>query len=101
MASSIPLILSRDPELVEGSRVEGRSYRSSRREDAMDLTELATLRQSIGRTQTASDVLTPVPATLLAATIDRDDPPYKAGDELPPNWHRLYFLTAVRPAEVG
>jgi len=67
----------------------------------MDLTELAALRQYIGRTQTASDMLTPVPPTLLAATIDRDDPPYKAGDELPPNWHRLYFLTAVRPGEVG
>jgi 3-methylfumaryl-CoA hydratase len=67
----------------------------------MDLTELASLRQYIGRTQTVSDVLTPVPPTLLAATIDRDDPPYKAGDELPPNWHRLYFLTAVRPAEIG
>ncbi len=67
----------------------------------MDLTELAALRQYVGRTQSASDVLTPVPPTLLAATIDRDDPPYKAGDELPPNWHRLYFLTAVRPGEVG
>jgi 3-methylfumaryl-CoA hydratase len=67
----------------------------------MDLTELAALRQAIGRTDTVSDVLTPVPATLLGATIDRDDPPYKAGDELPPNWHRLYFLTAARPGEVG
>jgi 3-methylfumaryl-CoA hydratase len=67
----------------------------------MDLTELAELRRYVGRTQTVSDVLTPVPPTLLAATIDRDDPPYKAGDELPPNWHRLYFLTAARPAEIG
>jgi 3-methylfumaryl-CoA hydratase len=67
----------------------------------MDLTELAALRQYIGRTQTVADVLTPVAPTLLAATIDRDDPPYKTGDELPPNWHRLYFLTAERPGEVG
>jgi 3-methylfumaryl-CoA hydratase len=67
----------------------------------MDLAELAALRQFIGRTQTVTDTLTPVPATLLAATIDRDDPPYKVGDELPANWHRLYFLTAVRPGEVG
>jgi 3-methylfumaryl-CoA hydratase len=67
----------------------------------MDLTELASMRQFVGRTQTMSDVLTPVPPTLLAATIDRDDTPYKSGDELPPNWHRLYFLTAARPAEVG
>src|SRR5215472_10225831 len=67
----------------------------------MDLTELAELRQYVGRTQTISDVLTPVGPTLLAATLDRDDPPYKADDELPPNWHRLYFLTAERPSEVG
>jgi 3-methylfumaryl-CoA hydratase len=67
----------------------------------MDLTELAALRQYVGRSQTVSDVLTPVAPTLLAATLDRDDPPYKAGDELPPNWHRLYFLTAARPGEVG
>jgi 3-methylfumaryl-CoA hydratase len=67
----------------------------------MDLAELAALRQFIGRTQSVTDTLTPVPATLLTATIDRDDPPYKAGDELPPNWHRLYFLTAVPPGEVG
>src|SRR5215468_4634433 len=67
----------------------------------MDLTELAELRQYVGRTQTYSDVLTPVAPTLLAATIDRDDPPYEAGDELPPSWHRLYFLTAARPGEVG
>src|SRR5438876_3766260 len=69
--------------------------------EAMDLTELAALRQFVGRTQTVTDLLTPVPPTLLAPTIDRDDPPYKAGDELPPNWHRLYFLWASRPAEVG
>ncbi|HKX08539.1 MAG TPA: MaoC family dehydratase N-terminal domain-containing protein, partial [Stellaceae bacterium] len=67
----------------------------------MDLTELAALRQYIGRTQSVADALTPVPPTLLAATIDRDDPPYKPGDELPPNWHRLYFLSAARPSEVG
>jgi 3-methylfumaryl-CoA hydratase len=67
----------------------------------MDLAELAALRQYVGRSQTVSDVLAPVPPTLLAATIDRDDPPYQAGDELPPNWHRLYFLSAARPGEVG
>src|SRR5579883_2460619 len=37
----------------------------------MDLAELAALRQYVGRSQTVSDVLAPVPPTLLAATIDR------------------------------
>jgi len=67
----------------------------------MDLAELATLRQYIGRTETVTDTLTPVPANLLAATLDRDDRPYKSGDDLPPNWHRVYFLTAVRPGNIG
>jgi len=67
----------------------------------MDLAELAKLRQYIGRTETMVDTITPVPATLHAATLDRDDPPYKIGDALPPGWHRLYFLTAVRPGELG
>lgn len=67
----------------------------------MDLAELAKLRQYIGRTETMVDTITPVPATLHAATLDRDDPPYKPGDALPPGWHRLYFLTAVRPGELG
>lgn len=67
----------------------------------MDLEQLARLRQWIGRTQTVTDTITPVPATLLAATLDRDDPPYRPGDALPPGWHRIYFLSAVRPAEIG
>jgi 3-methylfumaryl-CoA hydratase len=67
----------------------------------MDLAELAKLRQYIGRTETMVDTITPVPATRHAATLDRDDPPYKIGDALPPGWHRLYFLTAVRPGELG
>ncbi|HVM77817.1 MAG TPA: MaoC family dehydratase N-terminal domain-containing protein [Stellaceae bacterium] len=67
----------------------------------MDLAELAKLREYVGRTEAKVDTITPVPATLHAATLDRDDPPYKAGDALPPGWHRLYFLSAVRPGELG
>src|SRR5260370_9899230 len=107
------LILSARPE---GARVEGRTdlgvisgvarllpataprarEAAPRGLETMDLTELASLRQYIGRTQTVSDMLTPGPPALLAATIDRDDPPHNAGHELPPTWHRLYFLTAGR-----
>lgn len=63
--------------------------------------DLAHLRQWIGRTEETIDTLAPVPATLLAATLDRDDPPYKEGDALPPAWHWIYFLTGVRPGELG
>jgi len=67
----------------------------------MDHTELDRLRNWIGRSQSVSDVIGPVPANLLAASLDCDDKPFEAGDALPPNWHRLYFLSAARPADVG
>jgi len=67
----------------------------------MDLADLATLTEWVGRTHSVTDVITPVPANLMTATMDRDEPPYREGDALPPNWHRLYFLSAVRPGEVG
>ena len=67
----------------------------------MDPAQLAHFKEWVGRSEAVTDTITPVPARLLTATIDRDDPPYKAGDALPPGWHRLYFLTAVRPGEVG
>jgi 3-methylfumaryl-CoA hydratase len=67
----------------------------------MDHGEMAKLRDWVGRTQSVRDVITAVPADLLAASLDRDDPPYREGDALPPNWHRLYFLSAARPGDVG
>ena len=68
----------------------------------MALPDLRELRKWVGRTQTTSDVITAPPANLLTASLDRDDPPYRDGDILPPNWHRLYFfLSAARPSDVG
>jgi len=67
----------------------------------MDLAELAQLRGWVGRTQSVSDVITAPPANLLTASLDRDEPPFQEGDVLPPNWHRLYFLSAARPGDVG
>jgi 3-methylfumaryl-CoA hydratase len=59
------------------------------------------LRSWIGREEAAEDVITPVPVAALAATLDRDDPKPRPGDELPPLWHWLYFLPTVRQSEVG
>jgi 3-methylfumaryl-CoA hydratase len=55
----------------------------------------------IGRAAQASDVITPVPATALAATLDRDAPNWLAGDRLPELWHWLYFLPLQPQAELG
>ena len=55
----------------------------------------------LGRTETATDVVTAAPCAALSATLDRspDRPP--AGTPLPPLWHWLYFLPLYRQSEVG
>jgi len=63
--------------------------------------DLQNLRQWIGRTERRSDRVTPVPVAALAATLDRDDPPPRDGDPLPPLWHWLYFLPLTRRSDIG
>jgi 3-methylfumaryl-CoA hydratase len=59
------------------------------------------LRAWIGRTQTRRDVITAAPLVALAALLDRDDAPPRAGDDAPPLSHWLYFLPAYRQSEAG
>ena len=40
--------------------------------------------QWVGRTESRIDVVTATPVAALSATLDRDDPPPRAGDPLPP-----------------
>ncbi|HLH41996.1 MAG TPA: MaoC family dehydratase N-terminal domain-containing protein [Bryobacteraceae bacterium] len=63
--------------------------------------DIVHLREWIGRTETASDQVTPAPAALLSATLDRSDPEPKTGDPLPPLWHWLYFLPRHRQSELA
>ena len=58
-------------------------------------------RQWIGRVESRADDVTATPVAALAATLDREDPPPKAGDPLPPLWHWLYFLPLHRQSEIG
>ena len=55
----------------------------------------------VGREERATDILAAGPAHLLAASLDRKHFDFAVGDEIPPVWHWLYFLRAVRTAEVG
>jgi len=55
----------------------------------------------VGRTESHADVVTTTPVAALAATLDRDDPPPRDGDPLPPLWHWLYFLPLARQSELG
>jgi 3-methylfumaryl-CoA hydratase len=59
------------------------------------------LRSWIGRQETLADTVTRFPVAALSATLDRDDPPPRAGDPLPPLWHWLYFLPVVRQSLLG
>lgn len=59
------------------------------------------LKSWIGRSESVADTATPVPVAALSATLDRDDPPPRPGDPLPPLWHWLYFLPLHRQSELG
>jgi 3-methylfumaryl-CoA hydratase len=61
----------------------------------------SSLRNWIGRTEQASDIITPVPATALAATLDRHETSWLSGDRLPELWHWLYFLPMHAQSELG
>ncbi|PLZ02349.1 acyl-CoA dehydrogenase [Burkholderia sp. WAC0059] len=59
------------------------------------------LKQWVGRTETRTDTIAPVPIDALNALLDRDDAPASPGDAVPPLWHWLYFLPVVRSSLVG
>lgn len=63
--------------------------------------EIAHLSQWIGNTESASETIAPFPAQALAATLDREDPPYGNGVALPPLWHWCHFLPVHALAEAG
>jgi 3-methylfumaryl-CoA hydratase len=62
---------------------------------------LDTLKDWIGKTESASDVASAWPVAALAATFDRREPEPVPGDPIPPGWHWLYFLEAKPASELG
>lgn len=66
----------------------------------MDL-DIDHLRTWIGKTESRSDQVTPVPVMALSALLDRDDDAPTTGSALPPLWHWLYFLPIARQSELG
>lgn len=59
------------------------------------------LSQWIGRSETRTEQITSFPATALAATLNRHDPPFVPGSVLPPLWHWLHFLPISPLNETG
>jgi len=62
---------------------------------------LERFREWIGRTEERVDEITVAPLVSLAALLDRDDPPPRAGDAAPPLAHWLYFLPSYRQSQAG
>jgi 3-methylfumaryl-CoA hydratase len=63
--------------------------------------DIAQLRKWVGKTETVSDRMTPVPIAALAATLDVDVPAAQPADAVPPLWHWLYFLPIHKRSELA
>jgi 3-methylfumaryl-CoA hydratase len=62
--------------------------------------DLESLKQWIGRVETAEDVVAGDRVRAMAATLDKDRAP-ASGDGLPLGWHWMFFNRAVRASELG
>src|SRR5690606_2532720 len=83
---------SRSDPGYHGRCPDPRSYMSA---------EVLPLSGWIGRSETASDLATEFPCAALAATLECEAPAPRAGEELPPLWHWLYFLPVHRMSELA
>lgn len=61
----------------------------------------ADLQQWVGRQETSEALVTAYNADAMAATLDRDDPPYRVGDQIPPGWHQFYIREVVKLKDTG
>ncbi|MGL4241802.1 MAG: FAS1-like dehydratase domain-containing protein, partial [Beijerinckiaceae bacterium] len=59
------------------------------------------LKTWIGSSEATSETIAPFPSNALAATLDRADPTYVQGTDLPPLWHWLHFLPVHPLGEAG
>ena len=63
--------------------------------------DIAHLQEWVGKTESASDQVTPTPIAALSATLDIEAPHPAAGDAGAPLWHWLYFLETHRQSELS
>jgi 3-methylfumaryl-CoA hydratase len=62
---------------------------------------LAHLAGWIGRAEASDDTIGAAPIVALSALLDREDPPPRAGDAIPPLAHWLLFLPTHRQSALG
>ena len=63
--------------------------------------DIAHLQGWVGKIESASDQVTPIPIAALSATLDIEAPHPAAGDPVAPLWHWLYFLETHRQSELS
>ncbi len=63
--------------------------------------DLEHLRSWTDRREETEDVVAASRVAAMAATLDRDDPPPAPGDPLPPLWHWMFCVPAVRQSALG
>jgi 3-methylfumaryl-CoA hydratase len=87
---------------IAAAAIGGQAPDSRRRafmEQAM--TDFSQYRQWIGRVENRADMVGATPAAAMAATLDRDDPEFLPGADLPPLWHWMLFNPAARQDQLG
>ena len=63
------------------------------------MTDIARLREWIGKRETLEDLAAPAPVHGLAALLDHEAPPWTK-DQVPPLGHWLYFLPRARQSDI-
>ena len=58
-------------------------------------------RDWIGSREEATDTASLGSLQRMSATLDRDEAPWKEGDEVPPLWHIMYFPAVARRSALG
>lgn len=67
----------------------------------MNTVDIDDLRKSLGNSQTADDTISAAIMAAFAATLDRDEPFPKAGDETPPATHWVHFSPHDVQSDIG
>jgi len=55
----------------------------------------------VGRQEVLEGLVTAYNSDAMAATLDRDDPPLRDGDPIPPGWHQFYIREVVKLADTA
>jgi len=66
-----------------------------------DDSDIARLREWIGREEVVEEVIGPMPVRMLAALLDHDDPPPRQGDPIPPLSHWTQLIPTHRQSELA